>query len=186
MIAKKQYTLQYLCYKCKRKHNVVQDTDEEIMGLKCPRCDKVLFRVFRAHGLDTDTTFMAGSHAEDGFGASDWMRRKARAKAAAEGVNISGARYCPQLNDPGESLSPKAWVRDKADVKRRCAELGVGCEGTVSTPAPESNAGPQKPYRVRDSILDAEMQTLTAGKDLSAKETADLRTKTAKRLAGNL
>ncbi len=126
----------YLCYKCKKHHVVQQDTPDEIKGLKCPKCNRVLFRVQRAHGLNTDTTFMSGVHADDGFGKADWMRKAAKAKAKAAGVDTNGARYCPQLNKEGESLSPGAWVKDKADVKRRCSELGLGCSGSVNMPAP--------------------------------------------------
>ena len=184
MIVERTHTYLYHCWKCKQRCKVEQIDTDEIMDLECSNCGKTLMRVNRAPGLDTDTTFMAGSHADDGFGNVKWLREKAIAKAKAAGVDVNGARYCPQLNAKGESLSPKAWVRDKADVKRRCQELGMGCQGSVNVQAPEREPAPEKPYRIAEDILDREMRTLTAGKGLSAKETLDLREKTAKRLSG--
>lgn len=184
MIAESKYTFTYLCWKCKRKYPVEQTGPHEQKGLKCPKCGRVLFRVEKGPNVSTDTTFMAGSHVDDGFGTNEWSRKQARAKAKAAGVDINGARYCPQLCPQGESLSPKAWVRGKADVKRRCQELGVGCEGSVKVPEPSHEFAEPKPYRVADSIVNDRVQREIEGKHFSKKEIADLREKTAKRLSG--
>jgi len=148
----------YKCYKCNRGPRVEQRDDEPELNLNCRSCGRKLFRCNIAPGICTDSTFMAGSHVDDGFGSNEWGRKRARAKAKAAGVDVTGARYCPQLCPTGESLSPKAWVRGKADVVRRCQELGVGCEGAVNVSAPPSETPDAGPYQVNDTIVNRRVE----------------------------
>lgn len=83
------------------------------------------------HG--TDSTFMAGTHAQD-TPYDNW-----RYQAAKEaGVDTNGKRYLSGLarfpNDPS------AWVSDSSDVKRICEERGWNCHGLVEVEAPKDIA----------------------------------------------
>ena len=177
------FQFSYHCRKCKTRHQEVR----QVLAFKsrmCPKCNRPMLEKRVIHvGLGTDTEFMAGVNEDDGFGNVEWMRKLARKKAADAGVNVAGARYCSQLNAPGKSLSPEAWVRNKSDVKRRCKELEVGCNGSVTVQAPEHEIV-KKPYRISEKHLNREMKKLTKDQHLTPQQTMDLREKTGDRLSG--
>ena len=176
MIAKRSYTYVYRCWKCGTRHRIEQGDTTERMDLKCSRCQRSLLRVNQVPGLVTDSVFMSGRYHDDGF-TSDWARKRALAKAKAAGVDTNGAVYCPELCPPGESLSPKAWVKDRADVARRVRELGKGCEGMVNVRAPDVEPEPERPYQAAPDIVEARVKRKLneIGGDASPKEVAQIR-----------
>jgi len=180
-----RYTYVYRCWKCKKRHKIAQDSDRERTDLKCMACGRSLLRVNSAPGLVTDTTFMAGR--DDGFGTNEWGRKRAREKAKAAGVNVEGAVYCPELCPPGESLSPKAWVRGRSDVVKKARELGYGVQGAVNAPAPEVEPQEKKPYRVNDEIVDRRVKRKLeeVGETVSKKEYQEMWHKEADLASGN-
>lgn len=155
------YIYVYRCWKCGSKYRVRQDTTVEQTGLKCNNCGRSLLRVNRAPGVVTDSTFMAGVDHDDGFGASEWLRKQARAKAKAAGVDVNGAKYCPELCPPGERLSPKAWVKSRSDVIEKAKALGKGVDGpSISLAAPIHDEPDPQPYCVNDEIVDRRVEKL--------------------------
>ena len=179
MIASQTYTYLYRCWKCGLKHRIEQDTQEEQTELKCSDCGRSLLRINQAPGLMTDSTFMSGVDKDDGFGECEWLRKKAKAKARAAGVDTNGARYCPQLCDPGEQLSPKAWVKSRADVARRAKELGCGVSGAVTVEPPTPEPKDPTPYVASDKVVGRRVESILSrdgqtAKSMSKKEYKDL------------
>jgi hypothetical protein len=113
-----------------------------------------------AVALKTDTRLMAGS--DDGFGADDTTRRKARQKASNAGVNISGKRFCAGLCRTGHPLDPYAWYGDKAELVRKTQALGRGASGRVEVkPRPVDVPNPlDLPYRTAPSNVAKELDTV--------------------------
>lgn len=170
-------TYVYKCWKCNRGPKVEQNQGEPELDLSCGRCGRKLFRCNIAPYISTDSTFMAKSHYEDGFGADNVSRMKARAAARKAGVNPEGKRYFPSLAK--RQFDPRAWISGKGDVKRICEKEGWGCNGAVNV-RERSDDGPNpldEPYQVDPKLVEKEIATkeALAGERFSKKERADLK-----------
>lgn len=154
-------------------------------SLECNSCGHApMTWQFPCPNIQTETTFLANR--DDGFGTDERSRKRAYAKARAAGVNPSGKIYCPSLCPLGEPLSPKAWVNDKADIKRICRKNNWSSE-TLGVTADKIEVAP-KPYRVADDIVtDAVDRVVTErGGDVSPREHKTLRRETRERLTGTV
>lgn len=133
-------------------------------------------------GLKTGTTFLAGR--DDGFGGDNRGRKVAYAKARAAGVNPTGKVFMKQLTRSGVPFDPQAWVSDETDVRRRCRQLGVGCEGSINVKTPQY-IEPQKKPHLADDIVAAECERIIdeRGADLTAAERKNLPGEVRQRLS---
>jgi DNA-directed RNA polymerase subunit RPC12/RpoP len=179
-------TYVYKCWKCNKGPRVEQDDDAPELDLECRKCGRKLFRCNIVPGIQTDSTFMSGSHVDDGFGDDNFNRMKARRVAKAAGVNPEGKRYCPSLAKTRND--PEAWVDGKADVTRVCKKNGWGCRGSVNVQAQENDQpNPlDEPYSVDPKLVEKEIRQREreAGEKLPAQERADLTDKLATEFAG--
>lgn len=175
----------YKCWKCKYRR-LIHQKDTAELELYCPKCGRKLFQTNLVHGLKTDTTFMIGSHADDGFGSDENARKAARRRAKELGVNISGKRFCPGLVDSeGDDMyDPKAWVSSRAEVEQRCHEKGWGCKGTINV-KPRGLEEEPGAYKINPELVDEAMQDIVEEHGpLPKKEAADLREKLTKQMSG--
>lgn len=102
----------------------------------------------RAPDIRTDSTFLAGTPVDD-----DPIVRRWRAEAEAEGVNTTGAVYFSKIAEyPGD---PKAFVRGRGDIVRRCEELNreLRLDGRLVVPLRDEPPAPE-PDIDPDSIAD--------------------------------
>ena len=175
-------TYTYKCDSCGHKAEEFHAAGERL-SLDCVKCGTApMTWQFPCPNLHTDTTFLANR--DDGFGSDSASRKLAKAKAKAAGVSTSGMVYCPSLCPPGESLSPKAWIGGKADIKRICrknnwssADLGIKADKIDAEP---------KPYRVADDLVNNEVERIVdrQGGGASPKERTKLSREARERLAG--
>lgn len=94
----------------------------------------------------TDSTFMSGSHMQDGL--LDGVRQRMAAQA---GVDTNGRRYIAGLaRFPGD---PEAWVSGLSDVKRICSDRGWNCHGAFEYEAPEPWSPPAPDVPVAEDIV---------------------------------
>ena len=132
--------------------------------------------------LVTDTTFLAGTGSDDGFGNDEMSRRIAYRKARAAGVTPTG-RHISQIAD--ELGDPKAWCSSRADVKRICEERGYSCDDLkVKGRSPDSPDPWDKPYEVAEDIVKESVQKELAGERIGVQERLDLEESTRQRLSG--
>lgn len=176
----------YKCWKCKLYRIRAEHDQQDQLTLKCPRCRVTLLQTRRAPGVQTDSTFMSGSHVDDGWGNDNASRMAARAAARAAGVNPEGKKYLPGLAK--KRFDPAAWVSGKGDVIRRCKEEGWGCNGSVSVAAPTlDEPNPlEKPYRVAPHLVEREVNRIVAERngDVTPRERAELVEATSTRMSG--
>lgn len=180
----------YVCWKCHRSFRNEQDKVEDL-GLKCPQCAEygreiTLIQKNESCGIQTDSTFMSGSHADDGFGTNDIARKYAMAVAKRAGVSVSGKRYCPNL--ARKKGDPRAWVDSKSHVKAVCASEGWGCEDLKIKQASDDTPDPlSQPYKVSEKLVTRyhrkAVQKIGA-KNISPRESRELRTTIATQLSG--
>lgn len=126
--------------------------------------------------ISTNKTFMANR--DDGFGTDDWGRKRAYAKARAQGINPAGKVWIPQLN---------AWISDKSDVKRICEEKNYNCDGLVTHRAHEPENPPEKKrYEVDDKVIQREVDEIieTQQPDTTPREREKLVEETRTRMRG--
>jgi hypothetical protein len=106
----------------------------------------------------TDSTFMAGSHMQDGL--LDGVRQR---MAKAAGVDTNGKRYIAGLaNFPGD---PEAWVSGLSDVRRICADRGWNCHGAFEYEAPEPLLPPAPDVPIAADILANQLSSELEGVD---------------------
>lgn len=137
---------------------------------------------FPCPNIQSETTFLANR--DDGFGNDNRSRRVAMARAKAAGVSTAGKLYCPGLCPPGESLSPKAWITDKADARRICRENNWSSE-TLGVKSDRIETEP-KPYRVADDLVADEVKRVVKSRegDVSPKEHENLKHEVREQLTG--
>jgi len=129
-------------------------------------------RVIPVPALVTDTTWMKGSHNDDGFGDDTFAREIAYAKAKAAGITPSG-RYVSQLAD--ELGDPKAWVNTRSDAKRLVEGQGASCADLKVKARPIDEPDDwDKPYEVADDIVQEAVNAEIAGHHVGAQERSDL------------
>lgn len=135
--------------------------------------------------IQTDTTFMLGSHIDDGLNAQNRAHHLARARAA--GVSTAGKRFIPQMVPEGDYGSPEAWVGGRQDVKDHCERTGDGCEGGIgmTVPAREQPPEPEMPAVAPDIVNEEVVRIVReeAGGTLPTRELRDLKEKVAADLA---
>ena len=126
-------------------------------------------------GIATNKTFMANR--DDGFGSDDAGRKRAYAKARAQGINPTGKVWMPQLN---------AWVGGRDDVKRICEQKNYNCDGLVTHRAHETPPPEKKRYEVDEKIVQREVNEIieTQQPDATPKERKKLVEETRTRLRG--
>lgn len=94
----------------------------------------------------TDSTFMQGTHMQDGL--LDGVRQRMAAQA---GVDTNGRRYISGLaRFPGD---PEAWVSGLSDVKRICTDRGWNCHGAFEHEAPEPLFSPAPDVPIAEDIV---------------------------------
>jgi predicted nucleic acid-binding Zn ribbon protein len=175
----------YKCWKCRYRRLIHQRGKDE-QELYCPRCGRKLMQTNPVHGLVTDTTFMIGSHVNDGFGGDERTRKLARARAKELGVSVAGKRFCPGLVDSegNDPYDPRAWVSSRADVQNRCVEKGWGCKGSINVTPRKSDTEPE-PYQCNPNFVEEEIAEIQDEHGpLSAKETAELRENLTAKFSG--
>jgi len=113
-----------------------------------------MFAFGQAPNAFSDTAFF--NNRDDGFGKDNFARQNALTEAKTAGVSVSGATYMPGLATyPGD---PRAWVRSKGEIAKRCNEMGLHAEGPgfrvdgqmYARPKPE--AVPVAPDIVADAV----------------------------------
>lgn len=142
--------------------------------------------VFPVVAIQTDSTFMSGSHIDDGLNAQNRDHHLARARAA--GVSTAGKRFIPQMVPEGDWGSPEAWVGGRQDVKDHCERTGDGCEGGgvgMTVPAREQPPEPEMPAVAPDIVTEEVVRIVReeAGGTLPTRELRDLKEKVAADLA---
>lgn len=100
----------------------------------------------------TDTSLFTGDKLGLGQIHDPFLIEHYKREAKAAGINPDAAMYMPELADyPGD---PRAWVRDRGEMKQVLEERGWGCEdGFVKVQAPEPTAAPPEPPRLAESII---------------------------------
>jgi len=148
-------------------------------------CAKPMHQVFHPPSLQTDTRFQIGH--EESFDETTPHGRflaKRRVNGAKKaGVNPNtGAWWCSQIGPPDD---PKAWVRDRSDIKRVCRERGYGCEQLGIKPEEFRGDHPlDAPYRPADDLVQEQVNRELAGVDASPEDRAALVEKTREEIAG--
>ena len=82
---------------------------------------------------------------------------------------------------------PDAWIGSRADIRRKCEERGLGCEGAVNVKERELPPAPP-PIPVASDIVAREVRKTIAevGEKPTPKERAELTEQTTRRLTGNV
>lgn len=177
------FVFRYRCKSCKTKHQEIREKLEYKTRL-CRKCGRPMMETRVVYcGLQTDTTFMAGS--DDGFGNDNRTRMAARKHAAEMGINISGKRWCPGMVDSkgGDRLDPNAWIGSKSEAKRKCADKGWYSEELGVTP--DMSIPDKGPYKVCDEFVNEEIAERLGDETISQREMADLRESVTKELSGD-
>jgi hypothetical protein len=126
-----------------------------------------MFALQQGPALQTDTTWLASVDAGGNqFAENPELGDKLAKQARDEGRNISGAVYMSSLADfPGD---PRAWVRDRGEVRQICEERGWGCEGVVKVKR-NDDVAPMASVDVADDLVDdAVSRRLEANPELEA------------------
>jgi hypothetical protein len=126
---------------------------------------------------------MSGRLHQDEFDGNDKRRAVYESAARRAGVNPTGKKYLASL--AGFQRDPEAWVGGDDDVKRVCKKRGWGCEGSITVVQPKVELLDPGKYRAADSLVELEVNRITGGESVGAKERADLKEATATRLGGN-
>lgn len=118
-----------------------------------------MLRTGQTPHIKTDTSLFTGDNIGLGSIQDPGLIEYYKREAQAAGVNPDAARYVPELAEyPGD---PRAWVRDRGEMKQVLEERGWGCEeGLVKIARPEPASAPAEPPRlaegiVQDMVLDA-------------------------------
>ncbi|MAH50426.1 hypothetical protein CMI37_31685 [Candidatus Pacearchaeota archaeon] len=103
----------------------------------------------QAFGCVTDSTFMAGVGTLDKqFEGDEVALDRIVETAKQKGYTpMPGDFYQPGLAD--YEGDPKAFVKSRADVRERCIERGVPCEGSVKVGEEEVPAQPERVIKKR-------------------------------------
>ena len=130
----------------------------------------------------TDSTFMQGSHMQDGM--LEGVRQR---MAQAAGVDTNGRRYIAGLaRFPGD---PEAWVSGLSDVRRICTDRGWNCHGAFEYEAPEAWSPPAPDVPVAADIVAehvaAELESYDSG-EITPRLTADVTERIESLLAGRV
>lgn len=162
----------YQCINCGSLIELRQSRPEMV---RCQRCEGQMQFLFPVVNLHTNKTFVANR--DDGFGLDNRGRKRAYAKAKAQGISTSGKFWSPQLN---------SWIGGKDDVVRICQQRGLTCEGSVNYKPPEKDPPPEKAYEVAPDIVQKEVQEIKTehGHEMTAKELHELPEATKERLSG--
>ena len=156
----------------------------------CSLCEgKMKQRVVPLPLHKTNTGWMKGC--DDGFGPDDRTRKIALAKAKAAGVSTSGKRFIPDLCPQGDFASPMGWVSDLDEVKDRCKQLNLDCQGAVTHKATvyDTPTAEEKPYRVSPKIVEADVQKVNKeqhGGKMTEPQKDKLRSELTERYSGNI
>lgn len=158
---------------------------------RCPECGHVALRrvTLTAPALHgDDKTFCKGLH--DGLPIDPALRNVYLQNAQRMGINPTGRRYMPELANKPAGLDPEAWVPEheaRSYIQRLIRKRGWSCEGRVEVAAPPRKE-PAKtgPYRPADDIVERAVTAEIARDklDLTPSERTQLKTQTAKTLAG--
>lgn len=113
------------CVPCGHHFEVVTLRVSTVPDPACPKCGKAAERRFGVPHLDTDTNFFAGAKLGGGQ-FQPYTREAYTLPAKMQGVSINGAHYQHGLaRYPGD---PRAFVRDRGEMKKLLEERGWGSE----------------------------------------------------------
>lgn len=171
-------TYRYRCPDCDHRLELLQTAAEmrsRRPQMRCSRCEGRMQFIFPAPAIRTGKQFRGNRG--DGFGHDERGRRRAHAKARAQGISTSGKWWSPQLN---------AWIGGDDDVKRICQQRRLACSGSVNYTPPPKEPEPEKPYQVAEDIAEREVQDVLEehGHEMTSKEIKELPEKTREELSG--
>lgn len=116
--------------KVRYKLNGKEVSREEVLATADPAAVREMLAAGSPPMSNTDREFLEGRNDNQQQATLGMFAEQFKAQAVAAGVSPKGKVYQSGLAQfPGD---PQAWVSDRADVARRCAELNYGCEGAVS------------------------------------------------------
>ena len=116
-------------------------------GTSHSRAEVFALRQFPA--MNTDATMFTEGW-KDQFDGSEYGK-KARQVAEKAGVSTVGKKYFHSLAQ--KPMDPRAWVSTRGEIKQRCIETGMECEGNVKVKGCDFGAHPREKYEIHPDVV---------------------------------